>query len=290
MDMLRQWNRAMDYIEENLCGTVDPEQAARLACVTRASFERFFSYMTGMSLHAYVRRRRLTQAALELQQGELRVIDAAVKYGFESADAFARAFAKQHGISPGVVKKHPVSLKICPPASFHIVVKGAKEMDFRWVQLEETPVCGVSKVFDREKYLTREALRHSMWSEECDNVPGRLCGGAWNTPGSVAYDGVWYGLWRDGAYTIARQKEDVKTAPEETTLAPGLYAAFSTPPGGLAWEELPKLFEEIFEAWLPASGYALRGGDIVEVYHLWTDHDERKKKRWYEVWVQVEQK
>ncbi len=291
MDMLRQLNRAVAYIEENLCGEIDPAEAARIACVTQSSFERFFSYMTGLTLPTYVRRRRLTQAAFELQQGNALVIDVAVKYGFESAGAFSRAFAKQHGVPPSAVKKQDTALKIYPPASFHIVIKGAKEMDFRLIQMEETVLRGFSKPFDREKYPTREDLRHSMWDEAGDDVPGKLCAGKWNEPGNTAYDGLWYGIWRDRNYTIARAAGDIqKDGLEEHCLSAGTYAAFRTAPGGLAWEELPKLFEEIFEAWLPDAAYILRSEDIVEVYHLWTDHDERKKKRYYEVWLPVERK
>lgn len=291
MDMLRQLNRAVAYIEDNLCGEIDPAEAARIACVTRGSFERFFSYMTGMTLPAYVRRRRLTQAAYELQQGNARVIDVAVKYGFESADSFSRAFAKQHGVSPSAVKKQPAALKIYPPASFHITVQGAKEMDFRLIQVEETALRGLSKPFDREKYPTREALRHVMWDEAAADVPGKLCAGRWNEPGNTAYDGVWYGIWRNGCYTVARQAEKTqKEGLEEHSLSVGTYAAFRTVPGGLAWKELPRLFEEIFEAWLPDADYILRNEDTIEVYHLWTDHDKRKKNRYYEVWVPVERK
>ena len=65
MNMLKQFNAAMGYIEENLCAELDLDEAARLACVTADSFTRFFSYMTGMTLNEYIRRRRLTVAAQE---------------------------------------------------------------------------------------------------------------------------------------------------------------------------------------------------------------------------------
>ena len=74
MNMLRQLNAAMTYIEENLCAELDLDEAARLACVTTDSFARFFSYMTGMTLNEYIRRRRLTLAAQDLRK-ESRIID-----------------------------------------------------------------------------------------------------------------------------------------------------------------------------------------------------------------------
>ena len=291
MNMLKQLNDAIEYIEENLCAELNLDEVARLACVTTDSFMRFFSYMTGMTLKEYIRCRRLTLAAQELRHGDDRVIDIAVKYGYESADAFSRAFAKQHGITPAAYRKNGGSLKVYPPVSFHIMIKGAKEMDFRIIELSETKVFGISKQFDGEGYKTREELRHIMWSEEYENVPEQLCEGKWNQSGNTSYDGVWYGVWRDGKYMIAREKADISNAaPETCKLSAGTYVAFKTECGGLAWEELPKLFNLIFDSWLPSSEYKLRGDDIIEIYHLWTDRDKRNQNRYYEVWIPVELK
>lgn len=292
MHMLKQLNAAMAYIEENLCNEIDADTAARIACVTTDSFLRFFSYMTGMTLTEYVRRRRLTHAAEALQKEKTPIIDIAVRYGYDSASAFSRAFEKQHGMTPSAFRKYGGSLKVYPPASFQIIIKGAKEMDYRQMTLETTTVYGISKPYDGQGYNTREELRHSMWSSDADDVPGKLCEGEWNQPGNTAYDGVWYGIWQDGRYMIARERADVKTADqlEMQTLPAGTYAAFRTPCGGLAWEEFPKQFALIFDSWLPSSGYRQRGNLAIEVLHLWTDHDLRQKQRYYEVWIPVELK
>lgn len=290
MNMLKQLNNAIQYIEQNLCGELRLGEAARLACVTEDSFARFFSYMTGMTLTEYVRRRRLTLAAFELQQSSERILDVAVKYGYAGADAFSRAFSKQHGITPTEARARRGPLRVYPPVSFHITVKGASEMNFRMIDMEETVVYGVSKAFDAESYPTREALRADMWGEEADFVPGQICTGRWNEPGNHTYDGVWYGVWRDGRYMIAREESDVcRSGLEKQVIPAGAYAAFTTARGTAAWEAIPKLLSEIFDAWLPASGYTLRNGDVIEVYHLWTDHEQRRKNRYYEIWVPVTQ-
>lgn len=291
MNMLKQLNGAITYIEQNLCTELNLDEVARLACVTTDSFVRFFSYMTGMTLKEYIRRRRLTLAANDLRHGDERVIDIAIKYGYESADAFSRAFAKQHGITPNAYRKNGGSLKVYPPVSFHIMIKGAKEMNFRLIELSETEVFGISKQYNGQEYKTLEELRHIMWSEEYENVPEQLCDGKWNQAGNTAYDGVWYGIWRDGKYIIAREKADISNAAPETCKIPaGTYAAFQTECGTLAWEEFPKLFDLIFDSWLPNSEYRLNSDDIIEVYHLWTDYDMRNKNRYYEVWIPVEPK
>jgi len=292
MNILNHLNTAMEYIEENLCAELDLEEVAGRACVSADSFRRFFSYMTGMTLKEYVRRRRLTLAAEDIRLGQGRIVDLAVKYGYDSGAAFSRAFAKQHGLTPNEYRKYGGIIKIFPPASFHITIKGAKEMNFRIVELAETTIYGIAKEYEGQGYPDRETLRHMMWSEECENVPGKLAEGSWNQPGSKAYDGIWYGVWQDGKYLIGREENDIRKnrSKEEYHLPAGTYAAFQTEAGGLAWEEFPKLFELIFGSWLPTSGYTQKGDTIVEVYHLWTDKEERKKKRYYEVWVPVEKR
>ena len=291
MNMLKQLNAAIEYIEANLRAEFDLDTAAGIACLNADSFIRFFSYMTGMTLTEYVRRRRLTLAVQDLQHSKAPIVDIATKYAYSSAAAFSRAFAKQHGVTPSAYRKNGGSLKVYPPASFHIMIKGAKEMDFRIIEFEGTDVYGVSKQHEDMDYKNREELRHAMWAENCHDVPGQLCEGRWNQPGSTSYDGVWYGIWQDGKYMIARRRSDTKTDELEMRKLPaGTYAAFKTACGGLAWEEFPKLFESIFDSWLPASEYSHKYDLAIEMLHLWTDRDRRKEKRYYEVWIPVELK
>lgn len=291
VNMLSQLNEAVGYIEENLCAEFDLEKVAGIACVSADSFVRFFSYMTGMTLTEYVRRRRLTLAARELERSEMPIVDIAVKYGYDSAVSFSRAFVRQHGISPSSYRKNGGSLKVYSPASFHIVIKGAKEMNFRIVELKDTVVYGVSKQYEGMGYKTREELRNPMWTESMEDVPGKICGGKWNEPGSTIYDGVWFGIWQDGKYMIAREAKDAQNHDLESRVIPaGTYAAFTTEKGTLAWEEFPRLFELIFDSWLPSSEYKLKSDLAIEVLHLWTDYDLRKKNKYYEVWIPVELK
>lgn len=289
MDMIKQLNAAVDYIESNLQGEIDMDRLSRVACLSNGSFTRFFSYMVGMTLKEYIRRRRLTLAACELRGSDSKVIDIAVKYGWDSPDAFTKAFIRQHGITPTEAREPSRVIKIYPPASFYIMIKGAKEMDFRIIELADTAVYGVSETFEGKGYQSREELRHPMWSEEEDDVPGQICEGRWNQPSNPSYDGVWYGIWRDGKYMIAREEADVKNKGLEKFVIPsGTYAVFKTGRGGLAWEELPKLQALIFDSWLPNSEYRHKGDMMIEVLHLWADHDMRNKNRFYEWWIPVE--
>src|SRR5262245_53279695 len=100
MQPLKELNEAMQYIEANLDSEIDFQQVARLAGCSEYHFRRMFSFLSGMPLGEYIRHRRLSQAALELRGSTVRVIDVAVKYGYDSPDAFTRAFQDLHGITP----------------------------------------------------------------------------------------------------------------------------------------------------------------------------------------------
>lgn len=285
-----QLNAAIRYIEDNLCAELDLDHAAGLALSSLDSFQRFFSYITGMTLAEYIRRRKLTRAAEDLRLSARPVIDIALQYGWDSTAAFSRAFLRQHGISPSAYRKSGGAIKVYPPASFHIQIKGAKEMDMQFIELKETRLFGLSRPYRDQGYSHREELRNIMWSDRYDDVPGQICHGQWNDASSGQMDGVWFGVWQgDESYMIAREKADCRSdALESFTLPAGTYAAFRTGKGGLAWEEFPRLFEQIFGSWLPSSGYRQKGTLAIEVLHLWADQAMRRKNKWYEVWIPVE--
>ena len=119
MDVIKQFNNAIAYTENNLCGEIDTKEVAEIAICPYDKFKRFFSYMTNMSVSEYIRKRRLTLAAYELLKGQEKIIDLAVKYGYSSADSFTRAFAKQHGILPTKVSED-TQLNVYPPVSFYV--------------------------------------------------------------------------------------------------------------------------------------------------------------------------
>jgi AraC family transcriptional regulator len=136
MDSLQRMNQAMAYIEQNLSGEIDFKQIERLALCSEYHFRRMFSFLAGISLSEYIRRRRLTLAAFELQNGSLMIIDLAIKYGYGSADAFSRAFMQLHGISPSEAKNSGIPLKAFPPMNFQLSIHGGSEMKYR---IEEKP-------------------------------------------------------------------------------------------------------------------------------------------------------
>ncbi|NLT96291.1 MAG: AraC family transcriptional regulator, partial [Clostridia bacterium] len=141
--MLKQLNRVMDYIEDNLTDDLSLEKISQYAGVSDYHFRKIFFYLAGMPLSEYIKNRKLSEANKDLLQGE-KVTDVAFKYGYQSVDGFTRAFKKWSGFLPSDVIKKGIS-KSFPKLSFVITVKGGISMDFR---IEEKPafyIAGVSK-------------------------------------------------------------------------------------------------------------------------------------------------
>lgn len=146
MEWLTKMNNALDYIENNLTEDIDFSIVGQKACCSSYNFQRMFSFITDVSLAEYIRRRRLTQAALELQNSNAKVIDVAVKYGYDSPVSFSRAFANIHGITPSEAKQSGVELKAYSKISFQISIKGEKEMNYRIETKEAFDVFGIETV------------------------------------------------------------------------------------------------------------------------------------------------
>ena len=279
MDLLNRLNDAVTYIEANLCDEIDMDKLAQIACVTKDSFIRFFSYMTGMTLKEYIRRRRLTLAAYELRDSDIKVIDAAVKYGYDSADSFTKAFIRQHKITPTQARDLRTALKIYPPASFHVMIKGAKEMNFKIMEIDTMKLRGLSKQFT-DNAADRYEQENVMWGMEYEE---------YMIPVNPEIRGIWYGIWDNGKFTIAKaENETVIENTKPLEIPAGTYAVFTTGSGKYAGEELPILRELIFDSWLPDSGYVHTHDYEIEVYHLYPKNE--KHLRYYEMWIPVEKK
>ena len=162
MDWIERLNRAMGYIEEHLCDKFEIEEAARIACCSTYHFQRMFAYMAGVPLSEYVRRRRMTLAAVDLQSGGEKVVDVALKYGYESPTAFTRAFKSVHGIAPSEAKESGARLKAFPPVSFRITIKGDSEMNYRIEKKEAFRIVGISCPLEKELEKNFEAVP-ALW-------------------------------------------------------------------------------------------------------------------------------
>ena len=150
MIWFERMNKAIDYIEDNLCNDIDFNNIAKIVCQSPANFQRTFSIVTDISVFEYIRRRKLTLAAFDMQNSTAKVIDIALKYGYESPESFTRAFKETHGVSPTGARKQGLPLKAYPRIAFLLSIKGDAVMEYRIENKEAFLVYGIEGIFNME--------------------------------------------------------------------------------------------------------------------------------------------
>ena len=133
MDWLKRMNSVLDYIESNLDSEIQDDKIAVLSASAKGMFQRFFAFITDMTLSEYVRKRRLTQAAFDIQNTDAKIIDIAIKYGYNSASSFSTAFKDFHGITPSSAKKPGNEFQSFQRFTFALTlsIKGGFDMQYR---------------------------------------------------------------------------------------------------------------------------------------------------------------
>lgn len=282
MEWIEHLNKAIDYIEEHITEEFNYEQIARVACCSTYHFQRMFTYMAGIPLSEYIRRRRMSLAAVDLQCGKEKIIDLALKYGYASPTAFNRAFQSIHGFAPSAVKKEGSIVKSYPAIRFKITVKGVEEMNYRIETKEAFRIIGISQPLhqDIEKNFS---VVPEMWqkaavdgtlpklAEKMNQQPMGLLGvSACNDQEQWKY------------FIAVSSAAPVDEGLEEYLVPAFTWAIFS---GSGTNQSIQELERRIVTEWLPSSGYEYGNGPDIEVY-LNPDPENAQ----YEVWVPVVKK
>ena len=270
MEWIQRLNDAMSYVEENLTGEISLEGAARRAACSAYHFQRMFPYMTGISFSEYVRRRRMTAAAMDLAEGA-KVIDTATRYGYDSPTAFNRAFQSVHGLPPSAARVRGAALRSFPRITFTLSIKGENAMEYRIEEQASFRVVGF-------------AMRDTMTLEDCfEKVPGfwgqtagelpRLAAlmdgsGPMGILGVSACDGGAFSGYYIAAATQAPAPEDMA----EYHVPAGTWAVF--PCRGPMPQAMQDLQRRIISEWLPSSGYEYAEAPDIEVYSADNCHNE----------------
>lgn len=147
MDWITGIQNAINYIESHLTEPISYEEVAAQSFSSSYHFQRVFSILCGFTLGEYIRSRRLTLAGMELAEGKIKVIDAALKYGYESPDSFAKAFQKFHGILPSQARSSGSSLKSFSPLVLKISLEGGNMMKYRIEDKPAITITGLSNHF-----------------------------------------------------------------------------------------------------------------------------------------------
>ncbi|MDE6592239.1 MAG: AraC family transcriptional regulator [Oscillospiraceae bacterium] len=262
---------AVQYIEDNLTEELNIGDIAAKAYVSSFHFQRIFSALCGFTVGEYIRSRRLSAAAQELSRSDAKVIDIALKYGYESHDSFTRAFTKFHGVSPSAAKESGTNLKSFAPLRIKLTLEGGTVMEYKIVEKAAFTVIGRSRRFLHENCYEEipKFWQEHMKSPEAENIMGM------------------YGLSadtndKDFEYCIAdnyRPQKDIPNGYVTHTLPAGTWAVF--PCRGPMVETLQSTNTRIWNEWLPnCREYRLSGNYDIEAYF--------GKDDYCEIWIPVE--
>ncbi len=290
MDWISGLQRALDYVEENITEHIDYEEAAKRAYSSSFHFQKVFGIIVGYTLGDYIRMRRLSLAGSELAAGKARVIDAALKYGYDSPESFSRAFTKFHGVTP-MQAKNGAALKSFSRLSVKLILDGGTVMDYRIESREAFDVIVRKKRFPKQHELTTREISR-FWAEctengtieaVCkyipkDNLFGKGIIGI-SFGAETAEEEFPYGIGTH--YNGGEIKEDylsVETVPAHT------YAVFKCV--GKMPEAFQRVYRYICTEFLPASEYEPAGVEI-EAY---PSRDIQNEDYTCEIWIAVKKK
>ncbi|MEO3945805.1 AraC family transcriptional regulator [Gorillibacterium sp. CAU 1737] len=266
MDWVSRMNAAIDYIEDHLTEDIAYPEVAKAACCSAYHFQRMFSFLTDVSLSEYIRRRRLTLAAFDLQGSEEKVIDVALRYGYESPEAFARAFLNLHGVTPSAARKAGTSLKTFPRLSFQLSIKGVVEMNYRMEEVGSFHVVGIKhsvkteKAFEQVPELWRRAGETGVFERllEVRKADHKISG--------------ILGICANGEFGEKEEFDYILAVTSESSPPEGLvkldfpeatWAVFDAPG---APDALQEIWRRLYTEWVPASSYELAPWPAIECY------------------------
>lgn len=281
MEWIERLNSAIGYIEEHLTGDLDYEQLAKIACCSTYHFQRMFAYMAGVPLSEYIRRRKMSMAAVDLQDGEEKIVDVALKYGYSSPTAFNRAFQSIHGIAPSHVKNEGVSVKSFPPLVFKITVKGVEEMNYRIEKKEAFRIVGVSQPLNKEIEKNFEIVP-GMWQAAVTDGTMQKLAGMMNAQPMGLLGVSACNDEEQWKYFIAVSSTQEDDSLEEYLVPAATWAIFA---GEGTNQSIQELERRIITEWLPTSGYEYGSAPDIEVY---LNPDPQNAK--FEVWIPVVKK
>jgi AraC family transcriptional regulator len=296
MEWLKKMNDALYYLEDNLEEHIDYDKLAQIACTSVYNFQRMFSFITEVPLSEYIRRRRLTLAAFELQNSSIKVIDLALKYGYQSPEAFTRAFINIHGVTPTLARNKGVQLKAYPRLSFHISIKGDVEMNYKIEQKEAFTVFGVEGIFNTENGDNLKTIPKFWYDEFHKGTLDKIIkatGEDWNNRYGIGPVNSICDYRRTGGSTFPYMLCALKTPKSvtdgytEVNVPAATWAIFTTEEH--TKEEtsgvIQNLVKRVYTEWLPTASYEKIDGYEFEMYY-----NKENGKCYCETWIRVTRK
>ncbi|CAM3983573.1 AraC family transcriptional regulator [Mesobacillus zeae] len=285
MKWIESMQRAIDYMEDHLLEDITIDDISAVANSSPFHFQRIFTVLTEMPVGEYLRRRRLTLAAHELSRTNDKIIEIAMKYGYDTPEAFSKAFRRQHGISPSEARKYTGKLKSYNHLVIQVSLKGAEPMQYKVVELEGFHVVGVKREFSLVNEENMLGIP-KMWEEVNGGGTSDLLV-RFNNGQVKGLLGVCVDKSNDQSktmeYWIAAAHEG--ETPEnllKLDIPASKWAIFEV--HGPMPTAMTKMWKQIFTEWFPSSGYEPAGTPELELY---TGSNVSASDYYSEIWIPV---
>ncbi|EKX69125.1 AraC family transcriptional regulator [Streptomyces ipomoeae] len=286
--MLDRLNQVMEHIEGRLDQSIDVAGLARVAATSEYHLRRMFSALAGMPLSEYIRRRRLTVAGAEVLAGHESLLEIAVRYGYGSGEAFARAFRAVHGVGPGEARRTGAVLVSQPRLSFRLTVEGSSSMRYRVVDRPDFSVVGFKArvplvhlgpnqaIVDLVRGIEPQTLE--QLEKLSDQEPQGIVAVCDDLDPSRAE-----GTELDYYHGVITSPQTGTGPMGTTTLAvpAGTWAVFTT--SGPAPQAIQMLWRDVFTEWFPSNPYRSRPGPEILRTRLSPDKTEADAELWLPV-------
>lgn len=276
MDWTQRMNLVMDYAEKNLRDGISENDVARIMGCPYTAFQNSFSQITGISFSEYVRRRKLTQAAYDLQNTDEKIIDIGLKYGYQSADAFRVAFRNLHGVSPSAVRRGGVKLTFYCRLQFEVTIQGVDKMDYTIIEKGAFKVIGIRRI---------TPYGGGTWAiVKSDGSNDRI----FQTSGRFFDLGLCFGFQPDGSddYMCAIEWDGEDVPGFDSFTCPAAQWIIFEAKGKISDNILNSTWRRINEEFLPNSKYK-KCMCTIEKYVVWNEAEDLCT---VEIWIPVEVK
>ena len=290
MDWITGISKAIDYIEEHITEPTDYARAAKEACSSPFNFQRVFALLCGYTLGDYVRMRRLTLAGEELLSTDAKVIDVALKYGYDSPESFSRAFTRFHGVSPSAVRKG-AAIRSFSRICVKLILTGGSIMEYRIEKKQAAKIICRRREFTKpgDDYTNREIPE--FWNE-CgrDGSIQKLCGYIKDSAQFKGLLGVCFSTeMTDSGFPYGIGAEyDGESDPQDfeiVEIPAYTYAVFTV--RGRMTDAFRETYRKICTEFFPQSGYEYGNGVEIEVY---PSADVQNPDYTCEIWIAVKPK
>lgn len=290
---IQRIQQAICYIEEHICENISYAEIAKNVHMSSYNFHRTFSFIVGMTANEYIRKRRLTLAAQELQTTDISVIDAAYKYGYESPESFSKAFSRFHGSTPKQAKRKGAKLHLFNPLVIKIILEGGSIMDYRIEHRESQQFVALVKSFPNEISADDNDRSIADFWTECSEknllepmkslrVKGKrdLYGLCSPVKGSETHFHYGIGILMDENTDTTKLEYFIKQGYSIWRTEPADYAVFQC--FGSDGTSLGETWSKFFKEFVPQTGYTQTDDTDYEIYF-----EDGEKGLFCELWVPV---